>query len=1007
MNLRTNISGGAPVLTLGALIGLAGCEDPVALVQQSAGISVTPLTHDFGEVRIGETAVHPIFINNTGQTLLTVALERSETSDPAFGFDIDLDTDRNGIVPDGVATMEVTFTPVSTDSVTGVVLVSHDVAEVPSPIAVELTGRGITSNIQVSPTTLDFGNVVVDTVKTLSLDVTNVSNVDGRVEFIRVDNVKLCSSGRNEPGVFCVRFSDQTLDENDEIELDGQASATVEVQYAPVVPSTPSFGSFILKTCETTACEVRVSLTGQSVEAGLRCVPDSLDFGQVNPGGSSAETVVCENIANDPITLVTWGITADSDPGYSTSRAEPRLLDPGASASIDVVFAPTGLGDANGTLRIETDDRNVEVVLSGTGGGPNIQALPETLNFGRAAINAPARRSVVVTNTGFSTLRVTDVQVDTLETGSFFYDGEREFSLEQNESRTIQIELNAAREGDILSGVRFISNDADEPELEIEVRGVGVLLPPCDFTVVPAQLNFGTVTVTRSFRRAFEIRNNADPTEVDNLCLITGVQLLPGTDPAFSLPAGDIMSREISPGASEIIEVDFSPVAQGTFTGMVEFSISSPTSPYNTVNLTGVGADSQLLIVPNELDFGTIGVGCASRDRAITIYNTGGTPVQIDAIELAAQAHAAFSLANRPAPLPASALTLNAGQSVTFDVGFRADLRSAYAGAVEIAITEAGAQRTYVVSLRGRGDIDARQIDEFEQLGKPTVDILFVIDNSCSMGQEQSALAANFQAFIQFAEAQGLDYQIGVTTTDTTRDQGRLMPTNGPAQNRIVTPRTTPSPQTVFSANANVGTGGSASERGLQAAEQALTAPNIFGHNAGLVRSDAVLSLIFISDEPDQSPGNIDYYINFFLSIKGFRNTNLFSASAITAPVPPGATNGSCSGPGGSASATGRYIAVAERTGGVFQSICTSDWSRSLEDLSTTAFGFKSRFFLTNQPVPATIEVQIDGLEVPATGAGGTFNWTYDFSTNSINFAPYATPEPGSQIRVEYTAECL
>ena len=37
----------------------------------------------------------------------------------------------------------------------------------------------------------------------------------------------------------------------------------------------------------------------------------------------------------------------------------------------------------------------------------------------------------------------------------------------------------------------------------------------------------------------------------------------------------------------------------------------------------------------------------------------------------------------------------------------------------------------------------------------------------------------------------------------------------------------------------------------------------------------------------------------------------------------------------------------------------------------------------------------------------GTVNWTYDFATNSVNFSPFSTPEPGAQIIVRYTAECL
>ena len=46
------------------------------------------------------------------------------------------------------------------------------------------------------------------------------------------------------------------------------------------------------------------------------------------------------------------------------------------------------------------------------------------------------------------------------------------------------------------------------------------------------------------------------------------------------------------------------------------------------------------------------------------------------------------------------------------------------------------------------------------------VDVLLVLDNSGSMGEEQANLAANFGPFIDQLEAVGADYRIGITTTD-------------------------------------------------------------------------------------------------------------------------------------------------------------------------------------------------------------------------------------------------
>src|SRR5690606_28599906 len=55
-------------------------------------------------------------------------------------------------------------------------------------------------------------------------------------------------------------------------------------------------------------------------------------------------------------------------------------------------------------------------------------------------------------------------------------------------------------------------------------------------------------------------------------------------------------------------------------------------------------------------------------------------------------------------------------------------------------------------------------------------DVLLVIDNSGSMGEEQGNLAANFGPFIEELEKAGADFRIGITTTDL---GGELCPDNG------------------------------------------------------------------------------------------------------------------------------------------------------------------------------------------------------------------------------------
>ena len=68
-------------------------------------------------------------------------------------------------------------------------------------------------------------------------------------------------------------------------------------------------------------------------------------------------------------------------------------------------------------------------------------------------------------------------------------------------------------------------------------------------------------------------------------------------------------------------------------------------------------------------------------------------------------------------------------------------------------------------------DYEKVQVDDksFPIAVNKDVDILFVIDNSGSMAEEQALLSANFAAFIDVLEQDDVkaNYRIGVTTTDS------------------------------------------------------------------------------------------------------------------------------------------------------------------------------------------------------------------------------------------------
>lgn len=170
------------------------------------------------------------------------------------------------------------------------------------------------------------------------------------------------------------------------------------------------------------------------------------------------------------------------------------------------------------------------------------------------------------------------------------------------------------------------------------------------------------------------------------------------------------------------------------------------------------------------------------------------------------------------------------------------------------------------------------------------VDILFVVDNSASMADEQENLVRNFASFIDVLSQSELNYRVGVVTTDVGDDQvdlnkfdrdGDLVrtvdETNNyrpvsfvddnscqPIGNTQVGCLRSPRPtsrwidnesdsadevQNVFAQAARVGTCGSGRERGTTAIIAALERTTPGDCNDGFLRDEANLVVIVLSDE--------------------------------------------------------------------------------------------------------------------------------------------------------------
>ncbi len=282
------------------------------------------------------------------------------------------------------------------------------------------------------------------------------------------------------------------------------------------------------------------------------------------------------------------------------------------------------------------------------------------------------------------------------------------------------------------------------------------------------------------------------------------------------------------------------------------------------------------------------------------------------------------------------------------------------------------------------------QEDAITQVTVPAVDVLFVIDNSCSMSEEQRALRENFAGFMGYFSGSGLDYHVGVVSTDcdSARTKGVLQQDDTHGDRYIDDSYSAADAVTSFQARANLGTSGSSDERGTDAAFAALVA-NATTTSAGFMRDSADLSIIVISDERNHSR---DESVNEFSSwMNGLKpdGSVYFSSVVGLDDSCPTAERGS------------GYLEISDQVGGIEWDICSTDYASLLTELGLQAAGLKSEFFLSLVPVPDSIKVKVtapDGTETPF--AEGT-DWTYSQPRNSISFTTYV-PDALAVVHISY-----
>lgn len=269
-------------------------------------------------------------------------------------------------------------------------------------------------------------------------------------------------------------------------------------------------------------------------------------------------------------------------------------------------------------------------------------------------------------------------------------------------------------------------------------------------------------------------------------------------------------------------------------------------------------------------------------------------------------------------------------------------------------------------------------------------DILWVIDNSGSMSQEQQDVINNTGFFInEFAIKAQVNWRLGLISTAKGENPYLGFANNG---NRIE--KGHQDPVGAFqNAVSQLGTSGDADERSMDSVMAQ------FQKDPNFVRNSACLVMILVSDEPDHSKNfTAQAFLNEMKKLKG--NLKAVRIFTVLATNENGCDTGESYTYAGSS-----YETIVNATKGSNYDVCNSNFGAQLADIGRKIVELvaNSKLLLPNIPIIDSIKVSYKGEILPRGNQEEGAVWYYDPVQNAIVFYDLGfAPDDNEKVKIEF-----
>jgi len=428
------------------VVGLLVVSSMLFPAAAQAGVGLSPSSFNFGSVTVNTTsAAATLVVANNGRG--SIILERVMCSSPNFvisgpALPVSLGAHTS-------TSFQVVFKPAAASTFSAKITVvtgKHGGTSSTIPVS----GTGITPAPQLtylltpSAGSVPFGNLLVGSSASQALSLTNTGTGS-----VTISQVVVTGAGYSVSG-----FSGA-------VNLPAGQSLSLAVTFAPTATGSVAGSVGVVSTA--TNSPATISLSGSGVQPLLSVVPSSVNFGNVTVGVINSQTMTIKNPGTANLTLTQATL---SGTGYTMSGlALPLSLAPGGSVAFNISFAPASASSFPGSLTLVSNAPTspASVALSGTGIAQKmtLSANPASLSFGSLTTGTSASQNVMVTNTGNSTVAISQI----VASGTGFSTGSVSLpvSLAAGQSASFSITFAPVSAGSLTGSVTVTSNAANSP----------------------------------------------------------------------------------------------------------------------------------------------------------------------------------------------------------------------------------------------------------------------------------------------------------------------------------------------------------------------------------------------------------------------------------------------------------------------------------------------------------------------------------------------------------------